>query len=243
MSFSTASAETRPGASRRASRVALVVASSLLALSALPATADEGSVAASVAGAAPEATATLDALLARLSRVGSFQARFREEKRLALLRSPLVNEGQVWFARPGWMLRRTERPESATVLLRDGVLTVRDPGGQHRIELAESPILRGFVETFAHVLAGDRKALERLYHLELRAQDTAQGWELSLLPRDATLTRFVRQLWFRGVADRVEAMRLVEANGDETRMEFSAIQLGPIPSPAEKQRLFSMTGD
>jgi outer membrane lipoprotein-sorting protein len=182
--------------------------------------------------------ASVDALLAQLARVPSLRAHFREEKRIQLLRQPLVSEGTLVFARPNWVLRLTESPEPAAVLLRDGTLTVQDPGGRRVLQLDASPLLRGFVECFAYVLSGERAALERHYRIDFQAR--ADSWLLRLTPRDPRLLRMVKQLSFVGQGAHVTRMELLETSGDVTGMEFSQVEFGPALSPAEKQRLFSL---
>ncbi len=44
---------------------------------------------------------TLDQLLARFAGMSGLSAKFREEKRMALLAAPLVNEGILYFAPKG----------------------------------------------------------------------------------------------------------------------------------------------
>jgi outer membrane lipoprotein-sorting protein len=198
----------------------------------------EGGAAGAADVESSQAPRSVDALLSRLARVPSLRAHFREEKRIQLLRQPLVSEGTLVFARPSWVLRLTESPEPAALLLREGTLTLQDPGGQRVVQLDASPLLRGFVECFAYVLAGERAALERHYGIDFEAR--ADSWELRLTPRDPRLLRMVKRLSFVGQGAHVARMELLEASGDVTRMEFTQVEHGPALSPAEKQRVFSL---
>ena len=68
--------------------------------------------------AAPVAsTPALEQLLARFAAMSGLSARFREEKRMALLAAPLVSEGTLYFAPKGRLARHITAPAPATVLL------------------------------------------------------------------------------------------------------------------------------
>jgi len=222
----------------RSSSAYFVASAALLGLLLNAAALAQGGAAGPAAVEPSQVPASVDALLAELARVPSLRAHFREEKRMKLLRQPLVSEGTLAFARPNWVLRLTESPEPAALLLRDGTLTLQDPGGRRVLQLDASPLLRGFVECFAYVLSGERAALERHYVIAFEAR--SDGWALRLTPRDPRLLRMVKQLSFVGQGARVTHMELLEASGDVTAMEFSQVELGPALSPAEKQRLFAL---
>lgn len=196
-----------------------------------------------VAQATPSAVgvpvASVDNLLAGFARLGALRAKFREEKRIALFRTPLLSSGDVHFTRPGWISRSTERPEASVVLLKDGQLTVTDPAGRRVVDVTASPLLRAFVEGFVHVLSGDHAALERNYSLQFTAE-TEQPWRLDLRPKVEGLAKFVTLLTFEGHGSVVQRMTLREGNGDETVTEFSHVQLMTELPAGERARLFSV---
>ena len=63
-----------------------------------------------------EVTITRAELLERFRKVPGLYARFREEKRMALLAQPLVNEGTLHFHR-GKLARHTKRPVKSSVVM------------------------------------------------------------------------------------------------------------------------------
>ena len=79
-----------------------------------------------VAAAPAAAAMTLDQLLARFAGMSGLSARFREEKRMALLAAPLVNEGTLYFAPKGRLARHITTPAPATVLIDEGSLRYAD---------------------------------------------------------------------------------------------------------------------
>ncbi len=215
----------------------LCAASSAPRLHAEPTAATNLSHARVVARGSATQVTNVNELLQQLSKISSLRARFREEKHMKLLKRPLFAEGVVYFTKPGWIARKTERPEPSMLLLRDGQLTVSDPSGKHVFDVSGSPVLRAFVEGFVHVLSGDRAALERDYQVSFEVQQSS-AWRLTLRPKSAALMRFLAELSFVGKGATVERMSLRETSGDETQTEFSATEARAAFDPAERAHWF-----
>jgi outer membrane lipoprotein-sorting protein len=220
----------------------------LLALAARQAVQAEQVAPAARDGAADAEVASLDDLLARFARLQGMSARYREEKRIALLKRPLQSEGSIQFAAPNLLLRRVERPEPAVMLLAGDTLQIADATGARRIDLQGNPMVRHFVLTFVHVLSGDRAALERLYALSFTsgassgAAPPARGWRLELTPRQPELARMIERATLVGQGPVVEQMTLQERNGDTTVLSFSDVDLGVRFDAAARARIFRLPG-
>src|SRR5262245_65010031 len=70
-----------------------------------------------------EGGSELESLLQHFSTMTGFSARFREERRLALLQEPLVSSGTVYFAPPGRLVRRGEEPLASTLPVQGSEIT------------------------------------------------------------------------------------------------------------------------
>ena len=200
-----------------------------LCLAALAATA--------AAGAQAEGVASL---LARLSHVPGVSAKFREEKRIQLLSMPLISEGSVYFTKPPALLRRVDTPEPSRMLLTQGQLKVWDASGQRSFELSANPALRSLAESFLYVLAGDYKALDRLYVMRFSGSAEA-SWKLQLVPKDKALSRLIRDIKLEGDGLRVTTLQLTEASGDVSTTRFTEVQTNRTFSSTEKSKLFEIT--
>ena len=202
----------------------LLALASLAAPAATPVRAQDGS--------AP----SLDALLERFAAMPGMSARFREEKRIALLSVPVRSEGVLYFTPPGKLLRKVDGPTPSVALLDGDRLTFASAGERQVVELGESPVLAGFVESFRYVLAGDRQALERTYRV---AYDTEGAeWTLTLRPRNADLRRFLREMVLKGEGYAVKTMKMVEVSGDTTMTELYEVNPRRRFSAAEVRNLF-----
>jgi len=185
---------------------------------------------------------SVEALLRRFAELPGLEATFREEKHIALLAAPLVTEGTLHFTPPGRMARHSRTPSPSSVVVSDGMLSFGDGSGDgyDRIDLASSPVVRLFVESFVAILAGDQGTLERMYTMAIAAAPDGQGWRLTLTPRLADMRRVLRQVTVQGRGATIEQMRSVEVSGDETVTTFSDVDTTRRYTDAEVRRIFSV---
>ena len=187
---------------------------------------------------AQQSAPTLDALLQRFGQMPGMSARFREEKRIALLAVPVRSEGVLYFSPPGRLMRKVTSPSPSSALLEGGRLTFESEGDRQVVELSESPVLAGFVEIFRYVLAGDRQALERTYRVAYETEGAT--WKLTLRPRNEALGRFLREMVLHGEGFAVKTMKMVEVSGDTTTTELFDVDPRRRFTPAETRRFFSL---
>lgn len=192
-----------------------------------------------------EAPPSAEQILARMARIPGLHCRYREEKRIALLSSPVVSEGTIDYARgasgasSARMARRTTRPSPQVVLIDQGTLRMSDGHTTSRIDLASQPVVRSFVDSFLTLLVGDRAALERTYTLTVEPAEG--GWALVLRPRGAPLTTFLREIRFEGRGESLTRMVMTEVSGDVTTTTFSDVDAAHRYAADEAARAFSLT--
>jgi hypothetical protein len=182
----------------------------------------------------------LASLLRRFSALPGLSARFRETKHLELLREPLASSGVLHFAPPDRLVRRMEEPVPSTLLVVGDTVTIRDAGGGWSADLGVHPAVRSFVDGFRLILRGDLAALHEAYAVEFEASggDPGGDWRIRLVPRSEALRQVVASITLGGRGAVVRELRVVEANGDETRDEFYDVDADRRYSEAELESLF-----
>ena len=178
------------------------------------------------------------ALMARFAQLPGLEAQFREEKRIALLAVPLVNEGTIHYAAPGHLRRTTERPERSTVLLDRQRLVLTRDSHREEIEVGSNPAVRFFVDTFVLLLAGDRIALGSMYHMRFHSLAADGAWQLTLRPRDPRMAGLVREIVVHGDGVVLRELIMLEASGDQSRTVFTDVNPARTYTAAERAQLF-----
>jgi hypothetical protein len=146
---------------------------------------------------------------------------FEQRKTLKGFRKPLVSSGGFAVSRHKGVVWRTQAPFASTlVVTRDRVLARQADGSIARtLNAAEEPAVRMISETLFGVMAADLAGLSQRFHIEGDLVG-AEGWRLVLLPRDATLGRWVQRVELEG--DRfLRLVTLQEAAGDHTQIRLA----------------------
>lgn len=165
------------------------------------------------------------------------EARFREEKRLALLSEPIESRGTLYFVPPNRLSRETREPSPSRLVIDGDRVSFRDAAGGETVDLSTNPIAREYVANFIVLFGGDLEALESRYQPRFRAG--ASGWTLELVPRAARLREFIERVTLAGRGRALERMELVEAGGDRTTTWFDAVRTDRVFSDAELARIFA----
>ena len=198
---------------------------------------------------AKRAAPSLAELLAEWKRAPGLSARFREEKHLAMLDAPLVNEGTIHFAPPQRLARRTlsRRSPRRCSSTATSSSSATPTAGRASIS-ARTPWRDCSSTASSRLLAGDREGLERYFPSSShRARRTAgAGWQLTLVPKVSPMDKVIKELTFEGEGLVLREMEIRETSGDWTRTTFTDVDVNHRYTPAEQDRIFrlpaSMTG-
>lgn len=155
----------------------------------------------------------------RLDSAPVLKGDFEQTKLIRGFKRPLVSTGHFVMANGRGVQWATQSPfPSMLVVTRERLLTIT-AGSTQQIDTRQEPGLRVVNELLMSVLAGDMRALNSRFQLEggLRG---AQGWYMTLMPRDAALARFIARIEMDG-DHHVQNVRLSEASGDESHIRFS----------------------
>jgi outer membrane lipoprotein-sorting protein len=184
---------------------------------------------------------TLDSLLAGFKQSPGLFARFKEEKHMALLAKPLVNEGTLHFFPPGRVARHVTKPSKSTVLIDEGSIRMGDSERQETLSLKRSPVLRQFLDSFLKILSGDRPALEKSYRLVFKVLDPKVGrWQLALEPKLSPMKDAIERITFVGRGLVMDRLTILEVGGDKSVTTFSDVDPARVYGKAEQARLFAM---
>lgn len=158
----------------------------------------------------------IDQLLQGLAQTRAGRARFVETKMIAMLDKPLESSGELFYSAPDHLEKRTLKPKVESMTVDGGALLIERGSKKHRLQLQDYPELAAFIESIRGTLAGDRKALERNYQLNLFG--TVERWTLQLSPTDAKMLAVVQRIRIAGVRDTVRSIEIMQADGDSSRM-------------------------
>jgi hypothetical protein len=162
------------------------------------------------------ASSDLDAVMALLAMRQHGRAEFIEQQFLAVLDHPLESSGELRYDAPDHLEKRTLSPRPETLVLAGGVLTVERGGRRRVLDMHRYPQIQPFVESIRATLAGDRSALEKVFHVEFAG--SVERWSLVLVPVDQHLKQTVARVEIDGSRDQLLKVEIRQADGDRSLM-------------------------
>mgnify|MGYP003673223961 CR=1 FL=1 len=173
--------------------------------------------------AALAAPLSLAQLMASLAKSPQGAATFTETKTISILEQPIESSGELLFIAPDRLEKRTLKPRTETVVLDGDILTVERGSRKHVLPLKNYPEVAGMIESIRATLAGDRTALEKIYHLALNGDH--ERWALELTPLDAKVRKVIARIRIEGTKDVVRSVNILQADGDSSLMTIEKLPL------------------
>jgi len=186
----------------------------------------------SIADSAPLSEADLKNLLAGIRQNRITQADFQEHRMIRLMKKPILSSGKIWFQPPN-KFRREVKGSSPSLTVSDGrQLWIYYPNfkSAERYPLGKGSPLDSTVAAINSSL--NLEDVENTFQIRATKTDPPQGgYELTLLPRAASMKRVFQKLDLR-INDqlRVERTDMLLPNGDRIVTTYSNQTRGPVPA-------------
>jgi Outer membrane lipoprotein carrier protein LolA-like len=180
-----------------------------------------------------------DQLIARLAKPAPASIAFREVRFSPLLQEPLIVAGNLGYTGPANLDRQVLQPYRETTEIRgESVRVAREGEPQRSFALNRAPELRGLLNGFTALLAGDAAAIKRSF--SIGTSSTGNAWTLELTPLQAKARRRLRQIVVTGEADEPRCFTLLNTDGGASFLllgEAAGIELPQLVTVDSVQQL------
>ena len=178
----------------------------------------------------------LAAPAAKLARAQVLSGTFTHQKHLSEIPRPLTSTGEFKFVRELGVYWHTRKPfDSVVVLTPSGILERAEGSQTLRLSADEQPAVRMIASVFLALFTLDMTTLERSFALS--AVSSGGRWTIGLTPRGGAIAQVFRQATVSGATD-VEQVVLIDAHGDRTVIDLSAVEYSNTPPDARTRSLF-----
>jgi hypothetical protein len=183
-------------------RVARALAGGLLALAALPASAQW----------------SVDDLMTALAARGSADATFTEHRYVPVLDAPVQSSGTLRFVAPDRLEKHTLQPRAESLVLAgDQLMLVQGPRTR-RLALTDLPDGGLAINSLRGTMAGDLAALRRGWNVTLFGE--RRIWTLSLTPLSAAVAQVIETVLIQGQQDQIDRIEIRQADGVRSVMQI-----------------------
>jgi len=150
-------------------------------------------------------------ITARLVKTSITQGSFQQEKRLKILRKPLLSTGSFTYSQSKGVIWKTLTPIPSLLLVNEAHLLT----GQ-----GEQAVPPAFGNVFKAMLGGDLQQLSEGFVITGEAKKSA--WRLQLTPKDELLKKIISSMVLSGDTE-LRVLEMQEVNGNQTRINFANI--------------------
>jgi Outer membrane lipoprotein carrier protein LolA-like len=176
-----------------------------------------------VSGATPDA----DALIVALARPAPSTVAFTEVRFSPLLRNALIVSGELGYSGPANLDRRIRQPYREDTSIRGEAVRVEREGAPPRsFALRRAPELRGLLDGFSALLAGDAATIKRRFDIAVAGEE--DNWRLELTPRDAGARQRLQQIVVVGAANTPRCFSMMYADSGSSVMLLGDAAQEPV---------------
>jgi len=164
----------------------------------------------------------LTQITARLAKTEIIQGDFQQEKRLKVLRKPLISTGIFTYHQSKGVIWKTLMPVASLLLVNDTRLFT----GQ-----GEQAVPAAFGKVFKAMLGGDLEELSNGF--SITGSDQKKSWQIELKPKDELLKKIISSFVLSG-DNELRMLEIQEAGGNMTRITFAQITHPPHITPEQE---------
>jgi outer membrane lipoprotein-sorting protein len=187
---------------------------------------------ASLAEASPMTSTEIDQLVQRLqattNQQPSLQGNFREERHLAMLKEPIVNEGKVWFTLPDKIRREIDGKTPSTTVIDGSKMSIYYPNYQQVevYDLAKRPIIKDSL----HALTAGLDFREIKGYFDLQGSKDGNQYQITLIPKTAAVRKVIRSVDLTMGEDLIpEKVTVHNTKGEVFTSTYSNVRRENIP--------------
>ena len=147
-----------------------------------------------LAYASPMTQSDIDQLVQKLQTLHntqpSLQANFREERHLAMLKDPVVNEGKVWFTLPDKIRREIGGKTPSTTVIDGKKMSIYYPNYQQLevYDLEKRPVIKDSLRA----LTAGLNFREVTNYYDMEGSKNGSEYQITLTPKTAAVRKLVK---------------------------------------------------
>jgi outer membrane lipoprotein-sorting protein len=186
---------------------------------------------AQLANAAPMTQSDIDQLIQKIqalhNREPSLEANFREERHVAMLKDPIVNEGKVWFTLPDKIRREIGGKTPSTTVFDGKKMSIYYPNYQQVevYDVEKRPMLKDSLRALTAGL--DLRGVASFYEIE-GSKDGS--YHIRLTPKTASVKKLVRSVELT-IDDNLnpQSVNLEDARGQKISEIYTNVRRSALP--------------
>lgn len=149
---------------------------------------------------------------------------FVEQRRMGIFKKPVELSGTMRYSRKAGLSIAYEQPKPRVLIIDDVGLIERQPDGrERRLAVTDRPELAVLTEIYLNLLRGKPAGL--FSASEVYFMGNASGWQIGLIPRDASLRKHTGRVLIGGSNREIAQISNLLENGDRRTLRLSKSEI------------------
>lgn len=156
----------------------------------------------------------------------TLQSDFTQYKHMDLLTNDIVSSGTMSFRGPNTVKWAYTKPYDYSIIFKDGLMKVNDAGRKTEVDIGSHKLLAQVSDMMTKSVRGDLFK-DPAFNVSLFSGTRSDV--VVLEPKDKVLAGYVKQLElnFAKTDRKIQELKIIEPNGDHTRIVFSGLKINP----------------
>ena len=165
-----------------------------------------------------------------VSTIHAVTSEFRQERRLAMLKEPVISTGRFYYEKPDKLRWEFLSPDPSGFLV-NGKIAKQWKGKNNppeAFDLQQNPVIRLIVDQLMAWTKADFAWIEQRYVITIAKEDPIM---LKLVPRSSKEKKYIDRILISFEADThyTNAVNIIEKGGDSTHIGFSNMIINSLP--------------
>lgn len=177
----------------------------------------------------------LIAIAKQLQNHKTLRASFKQNKKIAALRRPLLSQGSMLYSEKHGLYWHIEKPFVSSLRLSKKSIEQKDSHGNWQSVAEGSPEIAKVSSVFLALLSGNVKQMSEHFILYFQQDDT--NWIIGLKPKTTLLKKVMARIQLKG-DNLVREITTWDINGDQSQIQFYDSVTQPIDLTPDETKKF-----
>jgi outer membrane lipoprotein-sorting protein len=154
--------------------------------------------------------------------VKTIESDFVQEKKLAMLNTPLISKGHFWFRRENNIRWEYKQPYPYLIIISQDKIFIKEEKDQKLYDIQSNKMFQEMNKFISGCIRGDILKNDKEYKISYFEDE--RSYFVTLVPVSEKMRQMLNevQIWFDRSDFTVSRIRMTEQGGDYTRIDFNA---------------------
>lgn len=152
--------------------------------------------------------------------VNTIESNFTQEKNLSVLSNKIISHGQFWYKKSNNIRWEYTHPYRYLIIISNNKIFIKEDQNQKQYDIQSSKMFQEMNKFISGCIQGE--ILKNEQEFKIGYFEDAKNYFVTLIPKSEATRKMLNEvhIWFSKADLTVSAIKMVEAGGDYTKIDF-----------------------